>query len=223
MSEEKKQLNMKVDETKEIGSDTIQNGSGIGRIGTIERPMAYKMVPEVRKEKEWESTKAHKKLFLVAWEQTLGSVKATAERAGIDRNTYYLWLQNDPEFAAAIRDYNRKKLEDVEQLASLEMLKGNSSLIRHYLDRRHPDYKPSSVTEVITSGKSFKQLIDDENERRNNEKTESVESGSNPNDAENKEQARENGVVQTESGANVLLDKENEAKSDIESEAKGNQ
>lgn len=112
--------------------------------------------------RERETTIARKKVFLELFERTLGSIKASCEKAGIHRDTYYEWLKSDPQFAADIKNTWGKKLEDVEQLAAIEMLKGNTSLIRHFLDRRHPLYRPRVKVEGPVIGeKTLEQEFDE--------------------------------------------------------------
>lgn len=217
--------NNQIDIKPEVCSDTIENGQKPNKPNSLTLPQTYKLVPEVEKEKERESTIARKKVFLKIWETTLGSVKATCEKTGIGRTTYYDWMRDDKEFAKSVREYDEKFLEDLDQTGKLQILKGDSSMIRFYLDRRHPNFKQRTVTEVITGSKSLKELIEEDEEQLNDgdkkQSNTADESGTDRGGVENQGQARENGAVQTEPGAKVLLGKENEAKSDIESATKG--
>jgi hypothetical protein len=209
-----------VDEKGQIGSDNVESGSKLNKLNKIEVSLGYKITAEIEKKKR-ETTIARQNIFMGTFERTLGSVGATCEKTSVPRDTYYWWMNNDKEFKARVDAYWKKKLEDVEQLANNEMLKGNPSLIKHFLDRRHPDYKPHVVNEVITSGKSFKQITDEENERRKQIQS-GLESGSDRNVAEDKGQARTDGAVQTEQGTGVLLEQKEEAQPDSESKAEGN-
>ena len=219
--------NNQIDNKPEMCSAIVENGGKSNKSDTLTLASTYKMVEEVRKEKERESTKAHKKIFLQIWEKTLGSVQATCDKANIVRSTYYEWMKNDKDFAKAIRDYDEKFLEDLDQMGKLKMLQGDSSMIKFYLDRRHSNFKQRTVTEVITGSKSLKDLIEEDEKQLNDgdKKQQNTENelGNNSGSLEDKGQARADGAVQTEPGANVLLDEENKAKSDIESKAKGNQ
>ncbi len=167
-----------MENTKIVGSESVsatahakvENESKINKINTLTLPGPTKTAPKtkngaVTKEKEREereTTKARKKIFLTIWEKTLGSVKATCEKTGIERTTYYLWMNTDPEFAANIRGYWQQKLEDVEQMMNTLILKGDGAMIRFFLDRRHPLYKPRVKVEgPVVGEKSLEQELDE--------------------------------------------------------------
>jgi hypothetical protein len=140
MSEkEKKQIDSKT----EICSDKVKNGRN-GTNGTllILPAPSEATIAEDKKRKEWESTKARKKIFLGVWERTLGAVKATCDKASVPRRTFYNWMHDDPEFAEAINGHYREMLEDIDQAGKLKIMEGDSAMIRFYLERLHPAFKP---------------------------------------------------------------------------------
>lgn len=88
-----------------------------------------------------QSRKAKQKLFLMHWEQTLGSVIETCEKSGVSRDAFDDWRRGDPEFRRALQELEVRKAEDVERQLNLLIQKGNGESVRFWLDRRHPDYR----------------------------------------------------------------------------------
>lgn len=65
-----------------------------------------------------------KAIFLKALEQTYGNVSAAIDlciddngRALISRKTHYLWLESDPEYAAAVESVSERRIDIVEDAA----------------------------------------------------------------------------------------------------------
>jgi len=163
--------------------------------------------------KRTEQTMARKKMFVEFYQRTLGSVKATCEKIGINRDTYYDWMNRDQDFKMQIKRCWRQKLEDVEQLANNEMLKGNASLIRHFLDRRHPDYMPKlKVMAPALGEKSLEEEFDEMEFVDDNNiyaKTKDEQLNGDQETISNSQQEGDNGAVSSEPGAVILLDKKN--------------
>ncbi|MDD5759888.1 MAG: hypothetical protein PHI06_12495 [Desulfobulbaceae bacterium] len=104
-------------------------------------------------------TREKKQVFIGIFKRTLGSIKASCEKTGIDRATYYRWLK-DPVFEAEVKQAWQERLEDVEQIANNLILAGNPAMVRHFLDRRHPDYMPRAKVEGPKPGEqSFEQVL----------------------------------------------------------------
>ena len=62
-----------------------------------------------------------KKAFLEAYIRQLGNVTNSCKEAGIHRRTYYVWLDNDPEFKEAIE--NTEPDELILDIAEHELFK----------------------------------------------------------------------------------------------------
>lgn len=186
-------------------------------------PEAKNGAPAIEKEKvEQERTTVKKKLFLEVWRKTLGSVKATCEKVGITRETYYQWFEKDVIFRDNIRDSWKQKLEDVEQQLNSKILEGDASLIRYFLDRRHPLYKPKVKVEGPKPGElSAEDDIDDFFKINNYDDETKDEPGLHR--AETSDQKQEGTVsdIQSEQGTAVLLAKENPKEPDPQSPTKG--
>lgn len=58
-----------------------------------------------------EQTKMAKANFLEALEKSLGIISTAAKKAKIDRSSIYRWIEDDPDFAAAIKDIDEIVLD----------------------------------------------------------------------------------------------------------------
>jgi len=86
-----------------------------------------------------DSTRHRKKALLAALEKSLGVVTTACRAAGVNRDTHYRWLKEDPEYA-----------EQVASLADMALDFGESQL--HKLMR---DGNPAAVIFFLkTKGKS---------------------------------------------------------------------
>lgn len=95
-----------------------------------------------QEKKEQERTRIKKLLFLGIYKKTLGSIKATCQKADISRDTFYDWFAQDQEFHKEVRSAWTEKLEDVEEELNKLILSGDGASVRYWLDRRHPLYMP---------------------------------------------------------------------------------
>lgn len=117
-------------------------------------------VKQKQQREERESTKRKKKLFLEYYAKSDGVVAAVCEKTGINRWTYYSWLELDKEFARRIEKTNSKKNQICEEILwELIKIKKDGPSVRYHLDRRHPLYKPVSKTEVVTGDRTLEDLI----------------------------------------------------------------
>ncbi len=174
--------------------------------------------------KEQERTTIKKELVLTIYGQTLGSVKATCEKAEIGRAQFYIWIKEDPEFNKRIKGAWKQKLEDVEQQLNKAILAGDVSAVKYFLDRRHPFYKPRVTLEGAIAGeKSAEDIFDDAEWLDDNKIYEATfeQHNSNTIDAPNSGQERTISAVQTDKGSDVLLEQKDSKKSYSESAPKG--
>lgn len=179
---------------------------------------------------EQERTRVKKALFLEYYEKMM-TISATCRKIDISDMQVRRWRAEDKEFAQKIIDIDLNLNE-----AAVDVLKGKVFIehdgpsIRYYLDRKHPEFKPRSVTELVTPTKSMKQMIDEAEEELNKQKnagtnqqqTSINESGNNPVNIEDKKQEGGAGAVLPKSCAEILLGAKDEKKSDTQSQAEGN-
>jgi hypothetical protein len=154
-------------------------------------------------------TKEKKALFIGIYKRTLGSIKSTCEKVGIDRSVFYDWLRDDPEFSAAKKQAFKEKLEDIEELENKKMLSGDSSMIKHFLDKRHPLYKTRVVVQGPGIGEeSLEEIFEkaewqDDNVDYGNE---TKQPNSNTKPVQDPKQTGGGSAVQNEPGTDILLE-----------------
>ncbi|MDD5605748.1 MAG: phBC6A51 family helix-turn-helix protein [Patescibacteria group bacterium] len=68
-------------------------------------------------------------------------ITAICSELKIDRSTYYRWLNDDPEFKRGVEEAKNHRNDFVEDMLMMAIFDGDSSAIRFYLNKRHPDYK----------------------------------------------------------------------------------
>jgi hypothetical protein len=76
------------------------------------------------------STKKKKELLLIALEKSLGVITTAIKSVGINRGTYYLWINNDEEFKKAVDELPDIALDFAEsKLHSLIQDKNPTAII----------------------------------------------------------------------------------------------
>lgn len=175
-------------------------------------------------------TTQKKRLFISIFKRTLGSIKASCEKTGIEKMTYYRWMAKDPKFALAIKQAEQEKLDDVEQLANNLILAGDGAMIRHFQDRRDPRYMPRIKVDGPKPGeKSLEEIFDeavweDDNQKKHGSDTTQADAPvGDTATPENPQQAASDCAVHTQQGATPLLGTEDKAQPDTKGQAKGNQ
>tara|TARA_R100000773_G_scaffold41582_1_gene38189 strand:- start:217 stop:570 length:354 start_codon:yes stop_codon:yes gene_type:complete len=78
-------------------------------------------------------TEHTKKALIEALEKSLGVVTTACRKAGIGRTTYYDWLNNDPEFKAAVESIQDVALDFAESQLHRQIAENNTSATIFYL------------------------------------------------------------------------------------------
>jgi len=165
-----------------------------------------------------------KKIFLDYWAKSMGVVSATCEKVEISRKTFYEWKKEDPLFAKKIKELTDQRNTIAEDLLWGKItINKDGACIRYYLDRKHPEYKPKVINEMVVGDITLEDLIDKDEDELNknndeNKKNKSVADGKTPID---KKQEGGDGEVCIKHGTGVVLEKEDAPKSDTESKTKG--
>lgn len=73
---------------------------------------------------------AKKRLFLEAFSR-VGTIKHAAEAAGVDRHSHHLWLQKDPEYAAAFAEAEEQAVEVLEREMRRRAVEGVEEPVWH--------------------------------------------------------------------------------------------
>ena len=82
------------------------------------------------------------------WRATKGHIFDMCEAAGIVRSTYYLWLQEDEEFAKAIYDANEELNDDMRGVLVSKAAEADMVAVKFYLEKCHPDFKKEATIQV---------------------------------------------------------------------------
>jgi hypothetical protein len=78
-------------------------------------------------------TEQHKKAILLALEKSLGVVTEACRKVGVGRTTFYVWLKEDKEFAAKVKDVQDIALDFVESKLFENIRDGKTSEMIFYL------------------------------------------------------------------------------------------
>lgn len=89
-----------------------------------------------------------KEKFLEAYKSTNGNITDSATIAGINRGTYYNWLNDDESFAMQILDSEANLNDEIRQVLISKAAEGDMTAVIFYLKNRHPDFKPQPSTMV---------------------------------------------------------------------------
>lgn len=85
-----------------------------------------------------------KQKFLEAYKSTNGNITDSAAIAGVNRTTYYNWLQDDTDFAMQILDSEANLNDEIRQVLIQKAAEGDMTAVIFYLKNRHPDFKQQS-------------------------------------------------------------------------------
>ena len=80
-----------------------------------------------------EATAERKKNFLKAFKKTMGVVAPACEKAGISRRTFYVWMDNDPEFKEDVKHVRESALDFAESKLLENINKNKETSIIFYL------------------------------------------------------------------------------------------
>lgn len=99
-----------------------------------------------------------KKALLEALEASLGIVTIACRNVGIARSTFYNYIDNDPEFAAAVKDVEEVVLDFAESQLHKQIKEGNTAATIFYMKTKGKKrgYIESQNLDHTTGGKEIK-------------------------------------------------------------------
>ena len=201
---------------------------------------------EEKKKIEQERTRLKKIDAVQNYAQCRGIIKVVAKSIDVNPKTLFEWIREDQEFAKALKAQSIDLNNEIKDVMLKKILYDEDGpMIRYYLDRKDPEFIPKAKTEIITGNRTLEDLLDeDENELNAPPKKEENKNGDNTNTtkepgADNttnqagpeippgeiiQDTKQEGGTsaIPIQQGPGVLLEKEDEKKSDNKSETKGN-
>lgn len=75
------------------------------------------------------SKRARQRTWVAAYKANLFNVTEACNKIGIDRSTYYRWLENDPGFAQAVQDAREEKIDFIEDQLLERISSGDTTAI----------------------------------------------------------------------------------------------
>lgn len=115
---------------------------------------------------EQERTTRKKELFLEVYARTMGTITLACEKADIHRDTFYRWQKEDSMFRARVIEVERQRLGMVEDRLFKLIQQDDGPSVRYFLDRKHPEYKPKSETEIVVGERTFEDIMYEQAEKR---------------------------------------------------------
>lgn len=121
---------------------------------TTRKSTATKRPEQITKEAK---TAKAKETFLKAYEANLGNVSDAARKAGIERTTYYKWIEADKEFKDKCDSVIETQKDFAESMLMRLIRDGDSSAVRFYLSTKGRDRGYGDRVEV--TGAEGKDLV----------------------------------------------------------------
>lgn len=102
------------------------------------------------------TTRTKKKAMILAMEKTMGMVTLSCRGVGIDRTTYYRWLEKDAKFAEAVEELRISVKDFGENALHLKMSQGDTAAIIFFNKTQNKDRGYVERSEVTgADGKPF--------------------------------------------------------------------
>lgn len=100
----------------------------------------------------------NKNQLVEAMKKSLGIVTNACQMCGISRETYYKYMENDPEFRKQIEDIENVQTDFVESQFMKNIKNGDSSCIIYYMKTkgRKRGYSERTEIDVTSKGESVK-------------------------------------------------------------------
>jgi len=97
----------------------------------------------------------HKKLLLIALENSMGIVTTACKEVGISRDRFYAYYKTDENFRQSINDINDIQLDFVESQLLKNIAKGDRASIMFYMKHKGKKRGYTDSVDITTNGKSL--------------------------------------------------------------------
>ena len=74
-----------------------------------------------------------KKAFIDVFRRNTGNIKATCEKVGMGRTTYYNWIDDDKDFETEVQNVNEELIDYAESQLHTKISQGNLTAIIFFL------------------------------------------------------------------------------------------
>ena len=88
---------------------------------------------DIKKTQDRNSTSIRKNALLQALRDSLGVVTTACDAVGINRDTHYTWMNEDPDYARSVREMDDIALDSAESALHKRMKEGSDAAIIFYL------------------------------------------------------------------------------------------
>ena len=109
-----------------------------------------------------ERTIDNKARFLKVFRKKMGIITLTCEDIGIERQTYYNWMEKDSKFKVKVKKILDIQCGIVEDILLGLITKGKEGSVHFYLRKKHPDYKDKLELEGAVNTSPYAKLTREE-------------------------------------------------------------
>lgn len=103
--------------------------------------------------------------------QLMGNISTVCSTVGINRQTYYNWLEEDEDFRALVAEAKSEMCDLAEETLYSRGLEKDTTALIFWLKKRHPDFKdepaniflPGSFTKAEEKAQAFVVEVEDGN------------------------------------------------------------
>jgi hypothetical protein len=95
------------------------------------------------------SIKKEKFIDFYKRDEVRGNVTTSCDAVGINRTTYYNWLEKDEDFRKQIYDAKMAMCDDMEQVLIARAVEKDTTALIYWLKYNHPQYKEVGNTTNI--------------------------------------------------------------------------
>lgn len=88
--------------------------------------------------------------MLIALQQSMGVISSACSKANVSRTQHYQWIQDDKEYAQAVRDISEMSVDLAEASLLTQIRNGNTSATIFYLKTKGKNRGYVERTELVT-------------------------------------------------------------------------
>lgn len=109
-------------------------------------------------------TQLKKDKFVDFYRETKGHISDSCRAVGIERKTYYNWLEKDAAFRDGIIEAEQELNDDIRNVLIEKAADQDMTAVIFYLKNRHPDFKqqPTIAQQFNVKGEMGVEFVEDE-------------------------------------------------------------
>lgn len=106
------------------------------------------------KQVQQKATKNKLQKAVKLWTQEMGNISAVCKKMGINRSTFYRWLDRYPSLQKDLLREESELNDELKNVLIEKALKGHTSELLFYLKKKHPEFKDMRLTGFRSSGEN---------------------------------------------------------------------